>query len=172
MNKIMTFGIDQAFGKTAIVTSIEGKVIDHQIITTEPSKDLFAIFLRGKEIVREIMNYILGYCNEYPLCEVRVILEGLSFGSAGAAAAANRDLAGLQFLIMSELLEEFDIHEIAIIPPTTLKKFATTKGNAKKEEMVDAVKEKNPEFFEVLMRLPKTKGRYDVADAFWLSQYK
>jgi crossover junction endodeoxyribonuclease RuvC len=52
-----------------------------------------------------------------------------------------------------------------IVAPTTLKKFATGKGNANKDKMREA-------FIETLgIDLPDVNCRSDVIDAYWLSVY-
>jgi len=58
---------------------------------------------------------------------------------------------------------------ISIVPPTTLKKFATGNGNAKKEAMFDALPSETKQVFEE--KTLKSKGRFDVTDAYWLSKY-
>lgn len=104
---------------------------------------------------------------------INVCIEGIA---ASASGDATRGLAGLQFLIMSKFLDEqeddfMELKEpfaIDVVPPTTVKKFATDNGRADKEDVFEAlpseVKEKFSEY-------PKTKGRYDLADAYWISMY-
>jgi Holliday junction resolvasome RuvABC endonuclease subunit len=54
---------------------------------------------------------------------------------------------------------------VNIIAPTTLKKFATGKGNANKDKMYEA-------FIEKLgVHLPEVGCRSDVVDAYWLQLY-
>jgi Holliday junction resolvasome RuvABC endonuclease subunit len=59
-----------------------------------------------------------------------VAVEGPSYASQGSGTW---DRAGLWWLVVSSLLAE-DI-PVAVIPPTTLKKYATGKGNATKPDM-------------------------------------
>ncbi|WGH49707.1 ribonuclease H-like domain protein [Alishewanella phage vB_AspM_Slicko01] len=172
MTKSIKIGIDQSFTKTGLVFNFNDcDRIDSMIITGKKSDEPYDIFKRAKLMADNILTNILNTCNEFPLHEVKINIEGLSFGSAGAAAAANRDLAGLQFIIMTLLLEHFGEHSISIVAPTSLKKFASGKGNCDKDAMVEAIKQKSEAFYEKLLTIPKTKGRFDLADAFWLANY-
>lgn len=104
---------------------------------------------------------------------MHVCLEGLGFGSTGDAA---RSLAGLQFMLIDgfydafadDYMIKFADPTLRVATPTTVKKFATGKGNASKEEIFDALPDRIKEEFS---KIPKSKGRYDLADAYWLSRY-
>src|SRR5690606_34846410 len=61
----------------------------------------------------------------------RVLIEGFSFGSKGKSVSIMYGV-GWCFRMMLEN-EEFKWQEV---PPTSVKKFASNKGNAKKEELV------------------------------------
>ncbi|MGY2463238.1 hypothetical protein [Vreelandella sulfidaeris] len=56
--------------------------------------------------------------------------------------------------------------DVAVIAPTALKKAATTSGRADKQMMLDAVPADDR---EQLSKIGKTKGRYDLADAYHLA---
>ena len=60
--------------------------------------------------------------------------------------------------------------ERLIVPPTTLKKFATGSGKADKNEMIAALPVDVREHFNA-QGYKKTTGLTDVADAYWLSTY-
>jgi crossover junction endodeoxyribonuclease RuvC len=66
------------------------------------------------------------------LCEGDVIcIEGFSYGSRGAGVSTQY---GIGWLIRSELIRNgYTYHEVS---PSSVKKFATGKGNTKKDEMV------------------------------------
>ncbi len=66
-----------------------------------------------------------------------VVMEGFSFGSRQTHAHA---LGGLGWIVRAELYER-DIPYI-VVPPTVLKKYATGKGNASKNEVVSSVSAK------------------------------
>lgn len=176
MKKLAAIGIDQAFGKTAVVINIEiddYKIIEEKIITTVVYENPFEKIYRAETISIEIMDFIEEIEKKYEKLDLTwaFCIEGLSYGSAGSIGSANRDLAGLQFIVISKLLDRIDDQYGLILPPKSLKLFATNSGKAGKDDMVEALKEKYPEFYKSLMKVPKTKGRYDLADAFWLSEY-
>lgn len=176
MKTIASFGIDQAFGKTAIVANISKngyRQFKQKLIKSIPLESPFEKFYRSNHISNEIVSFILEVKKEFPDENIvwKIALEGLSMGSVGKMASANRDLAGLQFIMMDRILNIFNENDCAIIPPKQLKKFATDDGNADKDKMVEAIKKDYIEFYDLLMSMPKTTGRYDLADAFWLSEF-
>lgn len=89
----------------------------------------------------------------------QVWLESLSFQSTGNAT---RDLAMLFFAIA----DGFNAKWVA---PQTLKKLATGNGHTKgKQAMFDALP---PAVQRVFGTFPKSKGRFDLADAFWVCKH-
>lgn len=84
-----------------------------------------------------------------------VIIEGISFGSTGAMHA---EICGLNYLVRVAL-EEIGIPWTEV-PPSTLKKFATGKGNAQKADMLAAA----------IRRLNYQGSDHNEADALWLMQ--
>jgi len=158
-----TLGIDQSFTSTGIwLVNKNGQYIHHELIkTTQDKADQLTNFKRAKEISKRIQELISDYGINL------VNIEGLAFGGA-AIGNATRNLAGLQFIIVSDIIESGLDIEINIIAPTSLKKKATGKGNAKKDELLeccpDSVK-------QVVDPIPKTKGKYDLVDAYFLSVY-
>lgn len=91
-----------------------------------------------------------------------VALEGLAFSQLGNAT---RDLAGLQFTIVVQLRREN--MDVLIIPPKVVKKLATGKGNAKKEQLYEALPANIKQLLEA-NNYKKTTGRYDMSDAYWI----
>lgn len=161
MNDRIIMGIDQSFTSTGVVISKNGKVVHHELIFTIKDKmDLMTNFKRAEDIANQIRAIAV---REFV---TDVVIEGLGFGASGDAT---RNLAGLQYLIVTKLID-LDITP-KIIAPTSLKKFATGSGKAKKTEVFDAIEAHNPEFFVINSKVLKTKGRYDLADAYWLSVF-
>lgn len=153
-------GIDQSLTKTGIVILEDNEVLHHEIIITDKtSLDTYHdILSRAKFIANSIVELDLEYNVDH------WILEGLSFGSNGAAT---RNLAIL-FAIICNHMSEVNPKTVA---PTTLKKFATGSGAASKDRMVEAICEHDYEFYSTITDIPKSKGRQDLADAFWLAHY-
>lgn len=149
-----TIGIDQSFTSTAMYVQDGDK---NPIITMSSDKNE-DIFQRALHIASTIVQFAVEYQPE------QIRIEGLAFGGFGNAT---RDLAGLQMLIIVKLREAG--FNPTIVPPTTLKKFATTKGNASKEDMLNSLPQA---IKDRVAGYKKAKGLYDVVDAYWLAQYK
>lgn len=164
MQKAM--GVDQSLSCTGVViTEIDDvgnrKVIHSESIQTVkthhtcPIADTItrAVFIadRLKQIVHEYDPDWIG-------------LENLSYGSVGNAT---RNLAILFGVICSAL----GLKAPRVVPPTTLKKFATGNGRAGKKEMLAAIEATDPIFFQTLNNMTIKAGKYDLADAYWIARW-
>lgn len=167
MNDFQTIriGIDQSFTSTGLCIKFPDGLIAAKAHQTKPTESVHHKVERAREIVNFIMKDVLEACNNYPMAEPEVRIEGLSMGKN---TTSSRDLAGLQFMII-DALKDVEINDITIVPPKSLKKLATGNGNASKDEMVDAIKEPVEGLYDDLVKMAKNKGRYDIADAFWLA---
>ncbi len=87
--------------------------------------------LRGWDRVQHIYGEVRCLAN---LAEL-VVLEGYSYGSKGRAVFQIAELGGV---IRSWLWTRRDDRPFVDVPPSTLKKYATGKGNAGKDEMIAA----------------------------------
>jgi Holliday junction resolvasome RuvABC endonuclease subunit len=156
---VIILGIDQSYTSCGIVvrnTEIAAP-IHVQIATSEKSDN---IFTRALAISDAIQTTIA----EYP-ADV-IVLEDLAFGSIGNAT---RQLAGLQYVIITNIKRSYPKIPIHIVPPTTLKKFATGSGKSKKPQMYESLPDDIKALFTTLGIKKKNIG--DVTDAYWLSQY-
>lgn len=159
MQKVL--GIDQSLTCTGYVVSESYMMLEHgTIITSKDDSDL-SRFYRMKHISKEIIDVVNRHQIEF------VNLEGLGFAATGNAT---RDLAALQAIIVSDLLDHgISGDNIRIITPNQVKKWGAGKGNAPKEALYDAL----PEFIkDEFSKYKKTKGRYDVTDAYFLATYE
>lgn len=165
----VTLGIDQSYTSTAVFALRSGNLLSHQVFRSKADGKTPQHYLyRARDIADALAEYAIS------VQPARIGLEGLGFGAKGDQT---RNLAGLQFLIMDRL--EQAVHDgllpadtkLEIIAPTSLKKFATDSGRADKDAMVDAVLKHDPKLHTFLLETPKTKGRYDIADAFFLAKY-
>lgn len=145
-------GIDQSFTSTAIVINDHGTIIDPIIISTTKDDDIFTR-------ARQVSDAVIKVAQQYKPSSINI--EGLAFASFGSAT---RDLAGLQMLLICDMRRNG--YNPIIIAPNTLKKLATTKGNASKVDMHTCLPDDIKEQFK---HIKKTKGLYDVVDAYWLS---
>ena len=160
--QLLFFGIDQSFTSTGLcIIDQMGNLIYHGTIHTDPKEDGNR-FIRASKIANEIVDVIEKYKPFY------ISIEGLAFGARGNAA---RDLAGLQFAIMSTAHERVPqlAKRIEIVSPKHLKLHATGIGTASKELMCKALPVDVKK--TIARTYPKTKGRSDVTDAYWLARY-
>lgn len=153
---MIVLGMDQSFTCSGIVISDERVVIDHHRIFTDKESTLTQ---RIKMIWSELEEYIIKYKPDV------FSIESLSYGSVGNAT---RNLAGLFHVILFKLEECYPHIKIITIPPPTLKKYATGSGKAKKDEVFESMP---PEVQSQFIDYPKSKGRYDLSDSYWLSIY-
>lgn len=156
---MVVMGVDQSLTCTGICIMRDGNVLHTEAIRTKKGEeDIYKdVFNRGKEIALHIQKL----CRTWDVDHVQ--FEGLALGASGSAT---RNLAMLLGIIIAVLWEE-----PSMVPPNTLKKYATGKGNADKRAMLKAIEPVNPELWAHLDALPIAHGKYDIADAFWLAKY-
>lgn len=152
---MIVLGIDQSLTSTGWCVLENDQLTDYGLISSDKSKENYE---RAIDVSNEIQSL------EIQLQPDLVVIEGIPFMSR---SNVTRDLAGLQFLILDRLLGGVTKEDIRIIPPTKLKKFATGNGKASKDDMFEAL----PDYAkEKISKTLKTKGRYDLTDAYWLAR--
>ena len=153
---MVVVGIDQSISSTGIVILEDSNIIHHEIIGSDINLDDVS---RCESICERVCELI----NQYDTG--KVVCEGLAFSASGDAT---RKLAGLQFLIISYIKRLTEINNISVVAPTTLKKFATGNGRGNKEDLFESLPNDDKAIVETYL---KTKGRYDITDAYWLARY-
>lgn len=148
--------IDQSYTSTGLIVFTNNEVTHAEIVRSNPSRDIY-------ERAWDICNFVATKADEF-LPDI-IGLEGLAFSKFGNAT---RDLAGLQFTMIT-LLRFIKKYRIVIVPPNTVKKIATGRGNAKKEELFKTLPEEIKDKFKEMGAL-KTKGLYDLTDAYWIGK--
>lgn len=150
-------GIDQSLTSTGVVVIEDGvpKPIDYKVINTTKDQTI-------QQRIWYITTQIHLIAHKYK--PILINVEGLSFASSGNAT---RDLAGLYYSLTTVLPFSFG-YNVQTITPNQVKKFATGKGRADKKEMWEALPDHIKEAFSLVK---KTKGLYDVTDAYWLAKY-
>lgn len=152
-------GIDQSFSSSALCVIDEStSILDFSVYRSQKELDVFE---KCYLVAKNISNYVIKYEPNV------IILEGLSFGNLGNRT---RDLAGLQFVIITHLRYQLNFNNIIIVPPPTLKKFATGSGRADKTLMIKNLPVNVSELFNTA-GFKKTTGLSDLADAYWLACY-
>lgn len=153
-------GIDQSFtGCGVVVLNAQGEMIGFSLTKTKKGEypDMFE---RAHVITKNVLNVVEQYPDSF------VALEGLAFGSVGNAT---RDLAGLQFTMVTSLRYQLNKSE-TIFTPTTVKSKATGKSRKiTKADMIAATP------VEILKQFTdsgykKTTGLADLADAYWIAR--
>jgi Holliday junction resolvasome RuvABC endonuclease subunit len=129
------------------------RVIHCERFVTNVNLDIFARAMQ----VAERVDIVATNFNIH-----HIAIEGLAFSKMGDAT---RDLAGLQFTIVN--FQRMKSRDVLIIPPNTVKKIATGKGNAKKEQLYEALPADIKNLLDV-NKYKKTTGRYDLTDAYWI----
>jgi len=117
-------GIDLSLVETGIVCLENGEITQRLLIKSKPSDE--KEIERIQKIARQVTESILSYKPDL------IVVEGLSYGSKNTTSLCQ--LAKLNFSV--EIFCYQMGHPYLMVPPTTLKKFITGKGNAKKELML------------------------------------
>lgn len=161
----VTMGIDQSLtctGVTVLKTDSEGNVeilLTEAISTSKTNLPPMADTIhRAKEIASKLDAIQVKYRPDY------VAIESLSFGSAGNAT---RNLA----ILFGIICVAMGIDNPNLVPPTTLKKFATGNGRASKKDMLAAIEASNLGLFLILNNTTIKAGKYDIADAYWIARW-
>jgi Holliday junction resolvasome RuvABC endonuclease subunit len=154
-----TLGLDQSYNNSGFVIYNGEELVTFFTFKTAKAIDIYD---RARQVAQIVIDTVKAHSIE------TVNIEGLAFGGKGDAT---RDLAGLIFTIITTIRNSGLKVTVNIIPPTTLKKFATGSGKSDKALMITAVPG------DVLSKFlaagyKKTTGMADLCDAYWLSQYK
>ena len=139
-------GVDLSLtGTGLVVLDREFEILHKILVSTSPSINIEARILN-------IKDSIIKYFNKDSV----IYLEGLSFGSRGQSML---ELAGLHYLIRAYLYQQN--YYFKPVPPTTIKKFITGKGNCKKELML----------LKVFKRFGIEFDDNNLCDAYSLARY-
>jgi len=136
---MIVMGIDPSLTSTGIIVLHDGQI--ETAVTTKNRPELGTIERVG-EIRRGINQIISNMTNFYKPEESQapdlIVIEGFSYGSKGRSVF---DIAYLGWRIREELerLKNTDSIPWIEVPPSQLKQFATGKGNANKEIILQQV---------------------------------
>lgn len=152
-----TLGLDQSFTSTGYTIFDEDKsMISFGLLKIE--KTIENIFDRALTIALKVCDII----TENDIKQVNI--EGLAFGMRGDAT---RDLAGLQFTIITMIKHKNPQIVVNLISPKSVKKFATGSGKATKQEMMDALPTDIKQQF-LDQNYKKTTGLADITDSYFI----
>lgn len=150
------FAIDQSFTCSGMVVIKDGQMIHAEKFGTDKTKDIFE---RTWDVIQRVVKIVNDYNPDI------IAMEGLAYGSKGNAT---RDLAGLQFSIITYMRYAKGA-EIKIVAPGSVKKVATGKGNCPKPLMVEFLPDDVRKAFDAL-GVKKTTGLLDLTDAYWIGR--
>lgn len=152
-------GIDQSYTSTGICILDENcELYLSEIISSDKNDNIYERALQ----IKNKLNHIISNLNSE---NIFIAIEGLAFTMTGNAT---RDLAGLQFVLITYMLENLNKTPVIISPPS-LKKSATGNGKADKNAMIEALPAEIKDFF-ITQGFKKTKGLTDITDAYFLAK--
>src|SRR5690625_7691504 len=94
------------------------------------------IKIRGLDRLRMILSSVRAYTSGYDL----VVIEGPSFGHSGFRQ--HEELVALRWMVR-DVVDRQQV-PVVVVPPATLKLYATGRGNAKKNDMAQAMDKAYP----------------------------
>lgn len=150
-----SIGIDPSLAETGFcVIDFKKKTCFSGTLETPPKKDKMPVseISRMKNIVDKIEEITEGKKSFV------LTIEGISLSSRNTNVLAQ--LCGLNYMIRDRFYDLFSEGRIYIVPPTTLKKFITGKGNSKKEMML----------LETYKKYGVSFSNNNMADAFGLAK--
>lgn len=149
-------GLDQSFTSSGYTIFEDGALISFGLVKID--KDEKNIFERALTIALKICDII----KENNITQVNI--EGLAFGMRGDAT---RDLAGLQFTVVTMIKHKYPLINVKLISPKSVKKFATGSGKATKQDMMDALPVDIKQQF-IDKNYKKTTGLADITDSYFI----
>lgn len=179
----MRVGLDVSLNSTGVVINIDQKITLHKIISELKgrhssdctihsydrvfSNDDYSIenickIISGEKLANKIKDIIMDAFMNSDATEISIRMEGSAMGSFGNKSRGD-DMTNFSALTKRKMISIKQVKTITIVPPTTLKKFATGKGNAKKDEIV-------LKFYEIFPEYNRSTKDDDIADAYFLSQ--
>ena len=136
-------------------TSIKN-IEDYKTLEWNKTQNMVNVCKCVKDIINKYIANHSGIINLY-ICQ-----EGISYGSTIKTKSVF-DLAGLNYLLRSTFINSNICNYFVIAAPSEIKKFATGKGNASKEMMVNMFSCIFPNLY-----LPKID---DICDAYFMANY-
>lgn len=123
-------------------------------------------FYKNAACLRSIIN---------PDQDTKIVFEGYAFGASGSRIFQIGESTGI-----AKMMQLFDPsgalinsgNNLQVVPPMTIKKFATGKGNADKQLMYQKFLEETGIDISAKMGFVKLGSPvHDIVDAYWISKY-
>ena len=138
------------------VTNVRYIGTSHKPYTSEPER------------YSQIADWVVDIINSYVFWQEQPIIqiEDYSYGSTGRVFHIAENLGLLKYKLKMECGWDY-----TLLPPSVIKKFATDKGNANKDLMLDAFEKDTgtnlAQVFDTTSKSPVS----DVADAYFICKY-
>ena len=145
-----TFKEKIAFGQS----TVEYKGTQHKLYTSEPER------------YNNIADWVIDIIKSYKGTPT-IQIEDYSYGSTGRVFHIAENLGLLKYKLKMECGWDY-----TLLPPSVIKKFATDKGNANKELMLEAFEKDTGVNLEVLFDTKSKSPITDVADAYFICKYQ
>ena len=148
-----TFKEKIAFGTSAV----EFVGSPHKLYTSEPER------------YNQISDWVVDIINSYVFWQEQptIQIEDYSYGSTGRVFHIAENLGLLKYKLKMECGWDY-----TLLPPSVIKKFATDKGNANKELMLEAFEKDTGVNLELLFDTKSKSPITDVADAYFVCKYQ
>lgn len=157
-------GIDQSMTHTGI--TIFKKINNQEVLIASKGFETNTE-LSFEERLLSIKSFLKDLILQYAPDETFIAIEGLAFNRSPSNNSAM--LFGLFSVIITMLTEEQ--YRYKIVPPKTLKKFATNDGAADKSLMLNCIADDVLEELRNFSKVKSKKKFEDIVDSFWLSKY-
>ena len=160
---IIFIGIDQSMTHTGLTIIINNKIFLSEGFSTTTD-------LSFEERLISIDNFIINKISQFNPNETSIGIEGLAFNRNKTNNSAM--LFGLFSVILINLCKNG--YKYSVIPPKTLKKFATGNGNSTKEDLINNIKKEDLDKLKELSRIKNEFGKKfeDISDSYWLAKLK
>ena len=130
---------------------------------------------RAIYVGQQCIEWIDQHTNNHP-DPLHVAIEAYAFAAKGQVFHIGEHTGLFKYLYFQKV-NEYQWQPLQDVPPTVVKKFGTGKGNAKKDQMVEAFLKAYPPAQDwVKTFFPKSKNIYqsplaDLADAYWIARW-
>ena len=133
----------------------------HKLYTSEPE--------RYNNIADWVIDIIKAQYSPHHVSKKHPIIqiENYSYGSTGRVFHIAENLGLLKYKLKMECGWDY-----TLLPPSVIKKFATDKGNANKDLMLDAFHKDTGANLELLFDTKSKSPITDVADAYFICKYE
>lgn len=133
----------------------------HKLYTSEPE--------RYNNIADWVIDIIKAQYSPHRVSKKHPIIqiENYSYGSTGRVFHIAENLGLLKYKLKMECGWDY-----TLLPPSVIKKFATDKGNANKDLMLDAFHKDTGANLELLFDTKSKSPITDVADAYFICKYE